>query len=116
MGIGSFYKQRKPSKFRYVYRYYDPKKEELEKKVRRAKHKLESNGEIDPEEVKENIRRSARRQSEVLAKFGEDESVRETVSEKNRKLILFLTLAVVFLAWLFNYLGMGFFKYLFSWL
>lgn len=40
MGLMSFYKPKKPSKFRYVYRYYDPKKEELERKVRRAERRL----------------------------------------------------------------------------
>lgn len=116
MGIKDFYKQRKPSKFRYVYRYYDPKKEELERKIRRAKRKLDPNAEPDPEEIKANIRGSIKRQSDVLAKFDDEENVSESIKEKNWKLFLFLALAVVFFIWLFNNVGFGFFKYMFAWL
>lgn len=116
MGIGSFYKQKKPSQFRYVYRYYDPKKEELERKVRRAKRKLDPNAEVDPEEIKENIRGSIKRQSQTLSKYSEEESVSTSIREKNWKLLLFLSLAIVFIIWLFNNIGVGFFKYMFAWL
>lgn len=116
MGIGSFYKSKKPSKFRYVYRYYDPKKEEMERKIRRAKRKLDPNAEPDPEEIKENLRGAIKAQSDMLAKYGEEEHLQESIAEKNWKLILFLVLAVVLLIWLFNNLGIGMLKYMFSWI
>lgn len=116
MGIGSFYNPKKPSKFRYVYRYHDPKKEEMERKIRRAKRKLNPNMEADPEEIKENLRGAIKRQSDSLAKFGEKENVKESLAERNWKLLLFLSLAIVLLIWLFNNLGLNFFRYIFSWL
>ena len=54
MGIGNFYKQPKPSKFRYVYRYYDPKKEEDEKRRRRIRRELGLTDEVNAEELKGN--------------------------------------------------------------
>ena len=116
MGIGSFYNNKKPSKFRYVYRYYDPKKEEMERKIRRAKRKLNPNAEADPEEIKENLRGAIKAQSDMLSKYSNEENLKESLAEKNWKLLLFLVLAVVLLIWLFNNIGIGMLKYMFSWI
>ena len=43
MGWGSFYKSKKPREFRYTYLTFDPKKKELERKIRLSKHR------VDPE-------------------------------------------------------------------
>ena len=113
MGIMNFYKQPKPSKFRYTYRYYDPKKEEMQRKIDRAVRKLDPSKEPTGDEVKANLRGAFRRQSDVLNKEGyESENFQETVREKNWKTLLFLVLLVVFFIWLYNSVGEKFFAYL----
>ncbi|MDO5035976.1 MAG: hypothetical protein Q4D93_03335 [Porphyromonas sp.] len=105
----NFYKPRRPSKFRYVYRYYDPKKEEMERKIRRAERKLNPDAPITPEEVKENLEGAFRRQSKILRKYGDDDNVGQTIAEKNRKLILYLVLLAVLLLWLVRSSGISHF-------
>lgn len=112
MGIGDFYKQRKPSKFRYVYRYYDPKQEEMEKKIRRAERKLDPDAQTDAEEIKDNLRGSFRRQSQHLAKHGNEQISSRPFADRNFVPILLLVLGVVLLIWLFNNLGLGIFEYI----
>lgn len=116
MGIGNFYKQPKPQKFRYVYRYYDPKKEEMDRKIRRAERKLDPSIPPHPQDIKENLRGSIKSQSETLAKYGKEERASDMLNKKNWRLMLFLILALVLLIWLFNHVGLSFFKYTFSWL
>lgn len=112
MGIGDFYKQKKPSKFRYVYRYYDPKQEEMDRKVRKAQRKLNPNAEPDAEEIKENLRGSIRRQSKHLAKYDEEQISSKSFAERNFGTLLILVLGVVLLVWLFNNLGLDIFQYI----
>lgn len=112
MRIGNFYKQKKPSKFRYVYRYFDPKQEERDRKVQRAKRKLDPNAEPDAEEIKENLKGSIRRQSKQLAKYGDEQVTSRSFAERNFSQLLLLVLGVVLLVWLFNNLGMDIIQYI----
>lgn len=113
MGLMSFYKQQKPSKFRYTYRYYDPKKEEMQRRINRSVRKLDPSIEVTPEEVKANLRGAFHRQSESLQRHGYDgENFRDSVREKTWKSLLFLVLLVVFFIWLYSSIGEKFFAYL----
>lgn len=49
MAIQSFYKQRRPRGFEHKPIYWDPRKEELNKRVERIKRELIANGEIEGE-------------------------------------------------------------------
>lgn len=112
MGIGNFYKQPKPSKFRYVYRYYDPKKEEDEKRRRRIRRELGITDEVNAEDIKEEIKGSFRRQSEVLQKYGEEGVRKESFAELNRTPIILLILGAVMLLALLRNSDSGLMRYI----
>lgn len=113
MGLMSFYKPKKPTKFRYIYRYHDPKKEEMQRKINRAVRKLDPDAEITAEEVKENLKGAFHRQSDTLERHGYDpDSFQESVREKTWKNLLFLVLLIVFFIWLYSSVGEKFFSYL----
>ncbi len=112
MGIGNFYKQPKPHKFRYVYRYYDPKKEADEKRRRRIRRELGLEDEISADDIKEDLKGAFRKQSDHLAKYG-DEGVRSrSFAERNHTKILILILALALLLWLLRNLGTGLWQYI----
>lgn len=111
MGIGNFYKQPKPSKFRYVYRFYDPKKEADEKRRLRVRREYGLDNEIDPEAVKEEIKGAFRKQSDHLAKYDKEGIGEKTFAERNRTSIIILILGLVLLMWLFKNLGTGILRY-----
>lgn len=112
MGIGNFYKQPKPSKFRYVYRFYDPKKEEQEKRRRRIRRELGLTDEVDAEDIKDNIRGSFRKQSETLHKYGEEGIRNKSFAEVNRTSIILLILGVVLLIVLLRNMDSGLMRYI----
>lgn len=112
MGIGNFYKQPKPSKFRYVYRFYDPKKEADEKRRKRVRRQYGLDDEIDAEEIKESIKGTFRKQSEHLAKYDKEMLADKSFAERNRTSILILVLGIVLLIWLVKNLGTGFGRYI----
>lgn len=112
MGIGNFYKQPKPSKFRYVYRYYDPKKEADEKRRLRVRRQYGLNEEVDPEQVKEELKGSFRKQSDHLAKYDKEQVGDKAFAERNRVTMIVLILGLVLLIWLFRHLGTGLFRYI----
>lgn len=112
MGIGSFYKQPKPSKFRYVYRYYDPEKEKQEKRRRRIRRELGLTDEVNAEDIKDNIRGSFRRQSETLHKYGEEGIQQKSFAEVNRTALIILVMGVVLLIVLLRNLDSGLVRYI----
>ncbi|MDD7438143.1 MAG: hypothetical protein PUK66_04795 [Bacteroidales bacterium] len=112
MGIGNFYKQPKPSKFRYIYRFYDPKKEADEKRRRRVRRQYGLDDNISPEDIKEEIKGSFRKQSDHLAKYDKEMVADKSFAERNRTSIIILILGVVLLGWLFKNLGTGMGRYI----
>lgn len=112
MGIGNFYKQPKPRKFRYVYRFYDPKKEAEEKRRRRVRRQYGLDDDVTPDEIKEGIKGSIRKQSEHLSKYDKGMLSKQSFAERNRTSIIILILGVVLLMWLFRNLGTGLFRYI----
>lgn len=112
MGIGNFYKQPKPSNFRYVYRYYDPKKEEDEKRRRRIRRELGLTDEVNAEDIKEEIKGSFRRQSEVLQKYGEEGVRKKSFAELNRTPIILLIIGAVMLLALLRNSDSGLMRYI----
>lgn len=113
MGLMSFYRPQKPSKFRYTYRYHDPKKEEMQRKINRSVRKLDPSVEVSADEVKANLRGAFHKQSESLQRHGYDqENFQDSVKQKTWKALLFLALLVVFFIWLYNSIGEKFFAYL----
>ncbi|MDO5017339.1 MAG: hypothetical protein Q4E10_03120 [Porphyromonas sp.] len=112
MGIGNFYKQPKPHKFRYVYRYYDPKKEADERRRRRIRRELGMDDEISAEDIKENIRGSFRKQSDHLSKYDDEGVSKRPFAERNRTALLILILSVALLLWLVNNAGTGMMRYI----
>ena len=53
MGIQSFFKQRRPRQFEHKLIYWDPRKEELEKRIARVREEMIASGELSPEEADE---------------------------------------------------------------
>ena len=51
MGIQSFFKQRRPRQFEHKLIYWDPRKEELEKRVERIRQEMIASGELSAEEA-----------------------------------------------------------------
>ena len=51
MGIQSFFKQRRPRQFEHKLIYWDPRKEELEKRVERIRQEMIASGELTAEEA-----------------------------------------------------------------
>jgi hypothetical protein len=49
MGIQTFFKQRRPRQFEHKLIYWDPRKEELEKRVERIRQEMIAAGELDPQ-------------------------------------------------------------------
>lgn len=112
MGIGNFYKQPKPSKFRYIYRFYDPKKEADEKRRRRVRRQYGLDDDINAEDIKEDIKGSFRKQSDHLAKYSKEMATDRSFAERNRTSLIILILGVVLLMWLFKNLGTGIGRYI----
>lgn len=114
MGLMSFYKPKRPSKFRYTYRYYDAKKEEMQKKITRSRRKFypeEFDGE-DPELIKDNLRGAFHEQSETLGSYKRGEDIRGALRQRNWTLLLILVLLLVFFLWLYDNIGIKFFAFL----
>lgn len=112
MGIGNFYKQPKPNKFRYVYRYYDPKKEADEKRRRRVRRELGLETEMTADDAKESIKGSFRKQSEHLAKYGDEGVESRPFAERNRTALIVLILGIFLLIWLSRNIGTGLWRYI----
>ena len=53
MGIQSFFKQRRPRQFEHKLIYWDPKKEEIAKRVERIRREMIEAGELDPDSAPE---------------------------------------------------------------
>lgn len=49
MGIQTFFKQRRPRQFEHKLIYWDPRKEELAKRVARIRQEMIEAGELDPD-------------------------------------------------------------------
>ena len=49
MGIQTFFKQRRPRQFDHKLIYWDPRKEELEKRVERIRQEMIAAGELNPQ-------------------------------------------------------------------
>ena len=49
MGIQTFCKQRRPRQFEHKLIYWDPRKEELAKRVERVRQEMIASGELDPQ-------------------------------------------------------------------
>ena len=49
MGIQSFFKQRRPRQFEHKLIYWDPRKEELEKRIARVREEMIASGELSHE-------------------------------------------------------------------
>lgn len=113
MGIMNFYKSPKPKKFRYTPRFYDPKKEELQKKIDRARRKYypEEFDDEDGEVQKERLRGIFRKESDRINSYENREQFRSSIQQKNWILFLFLALLLVFFFWLYDNIGLKFFSY-----
>lgn len=106
MGWGSFYKSKKPRKFRYIYRYYDPKKEELDRKIRLSRHRLDPDANpIDETDVKDNLKGYFRRNSDKLESYEDSEDFSDRIEKKTHRLIFILVLLVAFFVWIFQSIG-----------
>ena len=85
MGWGSFYKSKKPRGFRYTYLTFDPKKKELERKIRLSKHRVDPEANpLTEEDLKENLKGHFRRNSERLAKYGDPEDFSREHRKENK--------------------------------
>ena len=51
MGVQSFFKQRRPRQFEHKLIYWDPRREELQKRVARVRQELVASGELSAEEA-----------------------------------------------------------------
>ena len=51
MGVQSFFKQRRPRQFEHKLIYWDPRREELQKRVARVRQELVASGELTAEEA-----------------------------------------------------------------
>lgn len=106
MGWGSFYKSAKPRGFRYVYRYFDPKKAELERKIRLSKHRLDPEAyPLREEDLKANLKGYFRRHSARLGGYEDREEFAESVGKRNRRLVFVLAFCVALIYWIFTSLG-----------
>ena len=106
MGWGSFYKSKKPREFRYTYLTFDPKKKELERKIRLSKHRVDPEANpLTEEDLKDNLKGHFRRNSERLAKYGDPEDFSESIGKKNRQLVFVLAILFAFTYWIFESLG-----------
>lgn len=116
MGIMNFYKPRKPSKFRYTPRFYDPKKEALQKKIDRARRKYypEEFDAEDGEAQKERLRGAFHKESDRLSTFGNRKEFHESLQQKNWTLLLILAILLVFFFWLYDNIGINLFNVFFS--
>ncbi len=114
MGLMNFYKPRKPSKFRYTYRYYDAKKEEMQKRISRARRKYYPEEFGDKEEaelVKDKLRGAFHQQSDVLGSYKRGEDLRGALQQKNWTILLILILLLVLFLWLYDNIGIHFFSF-----
>ncbi|MDO4695727.1 hypothetical protein [Porphyromonas sp.] len=100
MGIFQFYNLRKPKAFNYKPLYTDEKKEELKRKVEKARRELSGDDTLRPEDVKENIRGSFHQASKHLRKYANDPEA----SKKRNSRTWVLILVAVLLAVLFVYM------------
>lgn len=87
MSVFSFYNMRKPRKFNHTPIYWDPHKEELEKKIQRVKNEL-GDGNVDIEDYKTQIKGSFVEGTSHLKKNIDRGNDSERRSSKNMKLIL----------------------------
>ena len=118
MGIMNFYKQRKPSKFRFPTLYYNPKKEAMQRRIDRARRKYfpEEFDSEDGEEQKERLRGSFRREADRISHLGSREQFGENIRHKNWVLFLILALLLVFFFWLYDNIGINYFNYFVDWI
>lgn len=92
MALPSFFKTYKPKEFNYIPRYYDPRKEELEERIRRIEREM---GDDKVEAYRPTIRRGQMRNY-----FRRRE--RKVQKRSNLRLIIIL-LVLFFIAYLFFY-------------
>ena len=118
MGIMNFYKSPKPKKFRFTTLYYDPKKEEMQRRINRARRKYfpeEFAGE-DGEEQKDRIRGAFHRESDRLSGVTDRREFHESLQQKNWTLFLILGILLDFFFWLYDNVGINYVNYFLSWL
>lgn len=97
MGIFQFYKLKKPRGFSYKPLYIDEKKEELQRKVEKARRELSGDDTLTPEDVKENIKGSFHHASKHLRKYANDpEAGRKRASQNWLLILIGVLLAVLF--------------------
>ncbi|MEY3367345.1 MAG: hypothetical protein RI973_500 [Bacteroidota bacterium] len=88
MGLFSFFKPPKPAGFDYHPRFFDPKKEEFQERLRRAREM--SGG--DPEAVKSRIRTNLQRKTGYLS----DRQLRQQeVMKSNRRLLVIIVVLIL---------------------
>ena len=96
MGIMSFYKLRKPRQFDHKPIYYDPRKEALQKRIRKVKMDLGVE-EPDYELYKESIRGSFIEGTTHLKKSKEKgEEIRDRIYRNMRLILIIVLLGVAF--------------------
>lgn len=116
MGIMNFYKSPKPKRFRYTPRFYDPKKEALQKKIDRARRKYypEEFDSEDGEAQKDRIRGYFHKESDLLHSYKDRREFQKRVQEKNWVIFLLLGVLMMLFLWLYDNIGINFFNVFFS--
>lgn len=101
MGVFQFYKLKKPRGFSYQPLYIDEKKEELQRKVEKARRELSGDDSLTADDVKENIKGSFFHASKHLRRSAQDPDAAQKRKSQNWMLILVGVLLAVLFAYLY---------------
>lgn len=96
MGIFYFYNQKKRRTFNYQPLYHDPKKVEMEKRIRKIQRELDGDtSEISLEDYKDRLEGAISNQSKHLKRSYNKGETKQKRSQKNWWLILIVVLLIV---------------------
>ena len=86
MGIQSFFKQRRPRQFEHKLIYWDPKREELAKRVERIRREMIEAGELEPDSAPEPTSEGTSGSSSTPANYDATEQSRGAFVHSTRHL------------------------------
>ena len=86
MGIQSFFKQRRPRQFEHKLIYWDPKREELAKRVERIRREMIEAGELEPDSAPEPTSGGTSGSSSTPPNYDATEQIRGAFVQSTRHL------------------------------
>lgn len=86
MGIQSFFKQRRPRQFEHKLIYWDPKREELAKRVERIRREMIEAGELEPDSAPEPTSEGTSGSSSTPPNYDATEQIRGAFVHSTRHL------------------------------